>query len=185
MPRVALAALVILAQLAPHAARAAVFMTRDQALEAAFPGAAIERHSLVIDDRQAAAVQKRAGARLSSRVAGVYVATRGDTLLGAAFFDSRKVRTMPGVFMTVIAPDTTVARVEVLAFHEPQDYLPPARWLDQFESKPLSDRLWPKSDIRNISGASLTARGVTESVRLSLALYEIVIAPKLAAEKRR
>jgi Na+-transporting NADH:ubiquinone oxidoreductase subunit NqrC len=73
----------------------------------------------------------------------------------------------------------------VLAIHDPPDTRPPARWLAQLESKPLSDRPWPKSDIRNISGASLTARGVTESVRLSLALYEIVIAPKLAAEKRR
>jgi hypothetical protein len=174
--------LALLLTVAARPAGAEVFMTREQALAEAFPNATLERRAIVLDARQSAAVQKRAGAKLESRVAGAYVATRGDSLLGTAFFDSRRIRTMPGTFMIVIAPDTTVARVEMLAFHEPPDYRPPARWLGLFRGRPLSNRLWPKREIRNLSGASLTAYAVTESVRLSLALYEIVVAPTLARE---
>lgn len=176
--------LALAAGLAP-AANAEVFTTREQALAEAFPGAAIERRSIVLDARQGAAVQKRARAKLETRVGGAYVAMRGDTLLGTAFFDTRNIRTMPGTFMIVIAPDSTVARVEMLAFHEPQDYRPPARWLAQFRGRPLSDRLWPKREIRSLSGASLTSQAVTESVRLALALYEVAVAPTFAREKRR
>ena len=176
------AAFGLAASLAAPPAGAAVWMTRDQALAAAFPGAKVERRSIVLDERQADAVQRQAQARLASRVHGAYVATRGDSLLGVAFFDTRTVRTMPGVFMTVIAPDTTVARVDVLAFHEPRDYLPPERWLDQFDGRSPADRLEPRRDIRNISGASLTARSVAESVRLSLAIFALAVAPALAGD---
>jgi hypothetical protein len=174
------AAMLAGALIAPCGARARVLVTRDQALAAAFPGATFERRSIVLDDGQADAVQRHARARLASRVYGAYVAIRGDSLLGVAFFDTRIVRTMPGVFMTVVAPDTTVARVDVLAFHEPDDYLPPGRWLAQFEGRPPGDGLRPRRDIRNISGASLTAQSVSESVRLSLAIYALVLAPALA-----
>lgn len=178
------AALGVAAALCAPPAGATVLMTRDEALAAAFPGAQVERRAIVLDDLQADAVQRRARARLASRVHGAYVATRGDSLLGVAFFDTRTVRTMPGVFMTVVARDTTVARVDVLAFHEPRDYLPPGRWLDQFDGRSPSNELRPRHDIRNISGASLTAQSVAESVRLSLAMYALVIAPALAREAR-
>jgi hypothetical protein len=178
------AALGLAVSLAAPPAGAAVLMTRDQALAAAFPGARVERRSIVLDDRRAAAVERRARARLASRVHGAYVAIRGDSLLGVAFFDTRTVRTMPGVFMTVVAPDTTVARVDVLAFHEPADYLPPGRWLAQLGGRPATARLEPRRDLRNISGATLTAQSVAESVRLSLALYALAVAPALAEEAR-
>ncbi len=158
-------------------------MTQPQALEQAFPGARIARRAFVLDDAQVKAVQSRARVRLPSKLVAAYCAWRGDTLAGTAFFDTRTVRTMPGVFMVVVAPDTTVARVDVLAFHEPPDYRPPARWLGLFTRRRLDERLWPQRDIRNLSGATLSARAVTESVRQSLALYEIVVRPALEGAK--
>ena len=160
-------------------AHATVFMTQKEALEQAFPGLRVERLPLVLTEAELKAVQKRARVKLSSMLAAAYCGWRGDTLVGTAFFDTRTVRTMPAVFMVTIAPDTTVARVDVLAFHEPPDYRPPARWLGLFGRKRLNDQLWPQRDIRNLSGATLTARAVTESVRQSLALWELLVAPRV------
>jgi hypothetical protein len=164
----------------PASSRAAVFMSQGQALEAAFPGARVERLPFVLTDAEVEAVQARARVRLASRLVTAHCAWHGDTLAGVAFFDTRTVRTMPGVFMVVVAPDSTVARVEVLAFHEPPDYRPPPRWLPLFGRRRLDDRLWPQRDIRNLSGSTLSARAVTESVRQSLALWEVLVAPRLA-----
>src|SRR5439155_5334206 len=144
----------------------------------------IRRLSIILTDAEAAAVEARARARLESRIATAYLAWRGDTLAGTAFFDSRIVRTMPAVLMVVVAPDTTVRRVDVLAFHEPPDYRPMPRWLDQFAHRRLGDRLAPNRDIRMLSGATLTTRAVTESTRLALALYQVVVAPALASAPR-
>jgi hypothetical protein len=161
-------------------ARAVVFMTRSQALAQAFPGATIERRALILTDAEAAAVEARALARLGSKLANAYVAWHGDTLAGTAFFDSRVVRTMPAAFMIVVAPDTTVRRVDVLAFNEPADYQPPERWLALFRRRGL-DGPGAAGDVRNLSGATLSARAVSVSVRLALALYEVVAAPQLAS----
>jgi hypothetical protein len=175
-----IAAITIACAIAPASpARAQVFMTQAQALDQAFHGARIERRAIVLTESQHAAIESKAHVAVESRLATAYVAWRGDTLDGTAFFDSRIVRTMPAVLMVTISPDSTVRRVDVLAFHEPSDYRPTPRWLDQFTHEPLSDRLWPERDIRKLSGATLSTRSVTESVRVALALYEVTMAPSL------
>ncbi len=174
----ALAVVAALAAAAP--AGAAVQLTRDQALALAFPRARTEALSWVLTDGQARAVEQRAKVKVRSKLLAATAGFRGDTLTGVAFFDSRTVRTMPGVFMVVVAPDTTIARIDVVAFHEPPDYRPPSRWLGLFPRRRLGDGMWSGHDIRNLSGASLSARAVTESARLALAEYELIVAPDLA-----
>ena len=123
-------ALVVVAALAAATpARGAVYLSRDQALALAFPQARTEAMSWVLTDAQTRSVAQRAKVKVRSKLLAATAGFRGDTLAGVAFFDSRTVRTMPGVFMIVVAPDTTIARIDVVAFHEPPDYRPPARWL--------------------------------------------------------
>ncbi len=159
--------------------------SREQALAEAFPGARIETRNLVMTDAQLAQVRSAARVPVRSKIVSAYLAWRGDTLAGAAFFDSRTVRTMPAVFLVVVAPDTTIERVEVVAFHEPPDYRPPARWLGLFRRHRLDDGLWPRRDIRNLAGATLSARAATESARLALALYQTLVAPAVGGTTPR
>jgi hypothetical protein len=177
------AALVLLAVVAPPA-EGAVYLRQNEALALAFPGAPTERRTAFLSDEQALAVQKRARAKLATRVVSYYPAFAGDTLVGVAFFDTRTVRTMPASLMVVVGPDTTVRRVEVLAFHEPEDYRPPARWLGLFGGRRLDESLWPRHGIHNLGGATLTAHTITESARLALALFVVVdLAPRRAKRK--
>jgi hypothetical protein len=62
----------------------------------------------------------------------------------------------------------------VLAFNEPEDYLPKAAWYGQFAGKKLSGELQLKKAIRPIAGATLTARATTEAVRRVLAIHEAI-----------
>lgn len=179
-------ALVVVAAIAAATpAGATVQLSHDQALALAFPRARTEALSWVLTDSQARAVEQRARVKVQSKLLAATAGFRGDTLAGVAFFDSRTVRTMPGVFMVVVSPDTTIARIDVIAFHEPPDYRPPSRWLGLFPRRKLGDGLWAGRDIRNLSGASLSARAVTESARLALAAYELVVAPDLARRRSR
>jgi hypothetical protein len=124
-------------------------------------------------------VERRARVRYAGRLVTAHLAWRGDTLDGTGFFDTRVMRTMPATMLVVVAPDSTVRRIEVLAFHEPPDYRPPGRWVDRLRRRRLDDRLWPGRDLPGLSGATLSARGYTESVRLALALWEVVVARSL------
>ena len=74
--------------------------------------------------------------------------------------------------MAVLEPDGNVRFVELLAFAEPDDYLPRASWLAQFAGKGDALDLFVGRGIRNITGASLTSNTLADSVRRVLAVHE-------------
>ena len=155
---------------------AQVRLTREQALDLYFPGATVERRTSFLTDAQVSGIEERGRAKVESRVLTYYTARNSAGVVGTAFFETKTVRTMPATFVVVIAPDTTVTAVEILAFHEPEDYSPTKPWLKQFTGKSPEDDLFLKRGIRVIAGATLTAQALTDAVRRLLATYEIVCA---------
>jgi hypothetical protein len=157
-------------------AEAKVFHSRSEALEIAFPDAdRIEDESILLGDEQASEVERRARSRLESRVVRVYRGYRGDALLGYAFIDVHTVRTLPEAFLVVLSPEGEVRMLRVLAFHEPLEYMPSARWYRQFEEAGPTTPLRVGGDVHGIVGATLSARATTDGVRRALALYQVVV----------
>ena len=157
----------------------AALQSLDGALAAAFPGARIESRTLALTAADQKVVAKRAHARCEARIVTAYVAWRGDTLAGAGYTDRRTVRTREALLFVAVAPDTSIARVEVLAFFEPPDYRPAPRWLALFTHRKQDARLAPGAGLPNLAGATLTSRAVAESARLALAWHELLLAPAL------
>jgi len=169
-----LAAFAIAAGSVPAAAK--VFHSRSEALELAFPDAdRIEDESILLGDAQAAEVEQLARSRLESRLVRVYRGYREGALLGVAFIDVHTVRTLPEAFLVVLSPEGDVRMLRVLAFHEPLEYMPSARWYRQFEEAGPSAPLRLGRDVHGIVGATLSARATTDGVRRALALYQVVV----------
>jgi hypothetical protein len=156
------------------AAGARVLLTVEEALALAFPGAAIERRTVYLTESQAARVAELAGSELASAIVHPYVATRESEPAGTAYFDTHVVRTLAETVMVVVRPDSTVGRIEVLAFDEPPDYLPRAAWYRQFDGRPLDPELELRRAIRPVAGATLTARATTDAARRVLALHRVL-----------
>lgn len=151
---------------------AKVFLSVDEALHLAFRGCSVERRTLFLTPAQKARVQQLAKGDIKSALVNPYHATCDGKDGGTAYFDAHIVRTLPETLMVVVDPQGKVARVEVLAFAEPEDYLPPGRWYGQFLGQGLSDDLALGHHIRSVTGASLTARATTDAVRRVLALHQ-------------
>ena len=94
--------------------------------------------------------------------------------VGTAYFDTHVVRTMPETILVVVDPSGILARVEVLSFSEPEEYLPRPRWYAQFPGKPLDAELSVKRGVRPVVGATLTARATTAATRRVLALHRVL-----------
>jgi hypothetical protein len=172
--RAALALALLLLAAAPAASE--VYLSQREALALAFPGAdRIEKKSTLLDDAQAAAVEKLSGAKLESRLVTLHHGYRGDELLGHALIDVHTVRTLPEAFMVVLSPDGRVTNLRILAFYEPSEYKPPDRFLAQFGARGLDPELRLGGAIHGIAGSSLSARAVTTGVRRSLALYQVLV----------
>ena len=155
---------------------AKVLHSREEALALAFPEAErVENRAFTLSEEQAKRVMTLATTPLESTQATVSIGYKNEQVLGYAFLDSRTVRTLPATFLIVLSPAGVVQHVLVLAFHEPEDYLPPERWLRQFDQRPLGPDLQLHRNIHGIAGATLSSQSVTNAVRQALALFQVLI----------
>lgn len=169
--------LIVLVFASPANLTAKVFYAKDEAIKAAFPEAdVIEKQTFFLTDDQKKQVETLARTQLDSKLVTMYIGKRGQKLLGYAMIDVHTVRTLPEAVMVVLSPGGRVASTLILAFYEPLEYLPNERWLKQFDQARLTPDLRVGGKIAGITGATLTARAMSESVRKVLALYQVLIA---------
>lgn len=155
-------------------AQAKVFVTVDEALKLAFPGCQVARRTAFLTPEQVRRARELSGAEVPSALVNYHVATRAGQPAGTAYFDTHRVRTLPETLMIVVDSEGRVARIEVISFREPEDYLPRGVWYEQFRGKALGPDLQLKRGIRPVTGATLTARATTDAVRRVLALHRVI-----------
>lgn len=157
------AALLLLAGRAAHAQVAA---KEEAALRAVFPDAErFEVKDVLLTDEMVKRIEGLARARVRERLVTFYTARSAGAVLGYAVIHSHVVRTKRETLSLAFEPDGRIRKVAVLAFLEPPEYRPPERWLAQLGGKGAGDRIAVGQDIAPISGATLTARGITEESR--------------------
>ncbi len=169
------AALAVLASVAlgpPASAR--VLLRAEEALRLAFPGCEVERASVFLTEAQLARARELAGEPVRSALVPLYRARCGGKPGGTAYVDVHTVRTLRETLLVILDTGGRVARVEVLAFDEPADYLPRAPWYARFEGRSLDAELRLARGIPPVTGASLTARATTAAVRRVLAIHQAI-----------
>lgn len=157
------------------AARAVVFASREETLTRVFPPpATVERRTYFLTVPQQEEASRRAQAKIDSSLVVAYVGQKGGELLGTAYFDTHRVRTMPETICVVVLPDGSIGSVEVLSFGEPEDYLPRPAWLRLFERRKLDGELSVGRGLANVTGATLTTRAIAAGARRVLALHSVL-----------
>ena len=152
----------------------AALPTQQEALTLAFPGATLTRREHFLTDAQARSVRELAGVELPGLWWVAYEARMDGHLVGVAFFDTHRVRTLNETALVAVNAGGSLRRVEVIAFHEPPDYMAKEAWIRQFEGKQLTGDLSLKKAIRPLSGATLTANALTDAARRGLALWRVL-----------
>jgi len=169
---------IALALLTAPSSLARVYLTQDQALALAFPApASVQRRTLYLDAAQAARAGREAGGAVETRVVPYYVGTAEGRPVGYAYFDTHLVRTLPETIMVLLAADGRIRRIDILSFDEPEDYKPTERWLQQFPGRGPGDELSLNGGIHALTGATLSARAVTQAARRVVALHRLFVAP--------
>ena len=172
----------VLATLAMRSAMAAtttgdagVLLTRDEALALAFPECSVAGESQAMTKEDLERVEELAGTPHGRRLVRRHVGLDADgEVVGTAYIDVHRVRTLRESLMIVVDPKGQIARIEILAFAEPKAYMARAGWLSQFVGHDLDEELSLKGSIRGIAGATLTARATTDAVRRVLAIHQVI-----------
>lgn len=176
MPTMLLVLSVLLPALAGSGGK--VFLTQEEALALAFPKCRIEKITSYLDEKQIERAAELARGEVGAGIVRAYRAfDEKGVFAGTAYFDRHRVRTLPELLMIVVDPRGRVARVEVLAFAEPLDYLPKAAWYGEFAGRKLDEELALKRGLHHPAGATLTAQATTAAVRRVLALHQVLHGP--------
>lgn len=177
LPRLAALALAGPFVLGTPSVEAKVYLTREAALELAFGrGADVERKSAFLTGVQLARARELAGpgVPIPSALVTRYEGRRNGAVVGVAYFDTHVVRTLPESLMVVVAPDGTISRIDVLVFAEPEDYLPKARWFEQYRGRALDRDLSLQRSVHGVTGATLSAQAATDASRRVLAIHRVL-----------
>ncbi len=155
-----------------------IYYSKQEAMELAFgTEAKVERLSLFLKDDEVKRIQELARVKLDSALFTFYVGKKADEILAYAAIETHKVRTKPETLLVVLNPQGELIKVETLAFHEPPEYQPSARWYAQLFNLPLEEVSFRKK-VQGISGATLSSRAALDSVRKVLAVYQVGVAEK-------
>lgn len=151
--------------------QATVLITVEEALGLAFPDGEVSRETLFLTIEQMRSAATAAEVEIDGAMVTRFVVRRGDEVVGFAYIDTHRVRTLPETLLVILEVDGSVRRVEVAAFREPLDYKPGDSWYRQFDDEELDRDLSLDRDIRPITGATLTARATIDAVRRVLAIH--------------
>jgi Na+-translocating ferredoxin:NAD+ oxidoreductase RnfG subunit len=156
-------------------ADAKVYKTQKQVLAEVFPGG-FQRQTVFLNEDQVRAIEKRARAKVESKIITYYVGRSDDqTPAGTIFFDTHTVRSMPETILVWLQPDSRIRSVEILAFYEPEDYKVRSGWLKRLDGKGGEAELVVGRDLDQVTGATLTVRALAQATRRILAIHAIVL----------
>lgn len=158
--------------LAGGPAYATVYLSVEQAQQVLFPGASFQPDFRTLSDEQARAIQRASGVDVRSHQLKVWrVSTGGwfmvDEVVGKHEF-------IP--FALALDPQGAVKGVEILEYREAYgDQIRNPQWRQQFVGKTAAVKLQLDKNIRNVSGATLSCKHVTDGVERLLVTYDLVL----------
>ena len=166
--------LVPAAVLAPASltAYAVTYLTVEQAQRQMFPGETLAPAFVTLTDDQARRIEERSGVDVRRREVRVWRVSSGGWFIADDVVGKHEFIT----FALALAADGRVRALEVLDYREAYGgQVREPGWRAQFSGKSLADPVKLGTDIRNVSGATLSCKNLTNGVRRLLAFHDIVL----------
>ena len=139
--------------------------------------ATISKKNILLTKTKFQNIQKFAKVKLDTKIYRVYSASKNGKALGYGILINRKVRSKNAVILYIIAKNK-LQDIEIIAFNEPKEYLPTKLWSKQFKNRDTDKMLHLSREIPSISGATLSARSVTDASRIAFAIYNQLLKDK-------
>lgn len=158
---------------------AADYLSVDAAQKAVFPEADAFNEVVVHQSAdQLQALLAKAGPQPPHGMIRIWEATRNGALLGHVFVDEVVGRQNLITYSVGIDTEGSLRNLEIMAYRESHGgEIRNAAWRGQFDHHGNLDQLRFRTDIKNISGATLSSEHVTQGVRWLLALWQAALRP--------
>ena len=156
----------------PIAGHAVVYFSVEQAQQAIFPGASFTAATVKLSGEQRKAIEAASGVRQRQDTVRAWRVSSGGWLIVDEVIGKHE-------FITVaigITGSGSVKGLEIMEYRETYGgQVRDPKWRQQFVGKTKAAQLKLDADIKNISGATLSSRHVTEGVKRWLAIYDLAL----------
>jgi len=132
--------------------------------------ATVSKKNILLTKTRFNRVQKNAKVKLSTKIYRIFIAKEGEKVLGYGVLVNKKVRSKNAVVLYFISKNTLLG-IEIIAFNEPLEYIPTKTWKSQFSNIATDKMLKISREIPTITGATLSARAITDGSRVAFAIY--------------
>lgn len=151
-------------------AYSAVYFTTEAAQQAIFPGKSFTQSFITLTDAQKSQIEDKSGVDVRHDEVKMWKVSGGglfitDDVIGKHEFINYAIG---------INPDGSIKQIEIMNYDETYGYqVRDESWRQQFVGKTAASPLKLDGDIKNISGATLSSKHVTDGVRRILATIEV------------
>lgn len=164
-------ALPISALIAPSAF-AVQYLSVDQAQKAIFPGRSFIAATVKLSGAERKSIEQASGVRVLKDEQQVWRVSGGGWFIVDEVVGKHEFIT----YALGLNADGSVKQIEVMEYRETYGYqIRDEKWRAQFADKTVRSTLKLDADIKNISGATLSCRHVTDGVKRLLAFYEVAL----------
>jgi Na+-translocating ferredoxin:NAD+ oxidoreductase RnfG subunit len=156
----------------PIISHASVYLTIDQAQKLMFPHATLQKVAVTLTPEQIKQLKKSSGIYYPFKTDQVYKTSDGGWLVVDQVLGKHEMIT----YAVGINPNGSVRQVEVLEYNESYGgQVRDLAWRQQFVDKTIASPIALNDDIRNISGATLSSKHLTDGVRRILQFHALVL----------
>ena len=149
---------------------AKAYFTVEQAQEAIFPGAKLAQSFITLTDAQRRDIERRSGVNVRNTEIRLWRVAEGGFFIVDEVVGKHEFIT----YAIGLKADGSVKQIEIMDYRESYGYeIRNLDWRNQFVGKTASSQLKLEGDIRNVSGATLSCRHITDGVKRVLATYEV------------
>lgn len=156
---------------------ATTYLTVEQAQKICFTNATqFVSADVALTREQMKAIEKDSGLRVRLPTEKVWRAMDGNEFLGWVIQDEVLGKHEYIQWVLALNADGSVRQIEILNYHETYGYeIRNEKWRAQFYGKQHGAKFKLGDDIKNISGATLSCRHITDGVKRLLSFYEIAL----------
>lgn len=136
----------------------------------------IEKQNILLTSDEAKNVEKKAQSKLKTKIYKIFKASKEGQVLGYGILVLHKVRSKDAAILSIISPEGVLKSIEIIAFNEAMEWLPPQSWTQVLQNKKLTPRLKLGKDVPSITSATLSARSAVHAARIALSIFELKFA---------
>lgn len=171
-PAAGLMLIPVAALIAPAVAHAKIFVGVEEIQQRIFPGQKLTLNPLALTEAQRDKMQELSSVREPFRGERVWKTAKGDWFIVDEVVGKHEMVK----YAIGINADGTIKGIEIMEYVESYGYeVGEASWRNQFVGKTSEATLKLNKDIKNISGATLSCKHLTDGVKRLMVMHDLVL----------